>query len=501
MDAAIDHRHRPKPNIGWIAFLLAVLGIKLAAFVLDPAPKLFFGDSVWYIGTAFLDWIPPDRSFTYGYLIKLVTLGSHSLTELVVFQVLASAASAVLLAYALKRYFFIGPAIACACGILCALEPIQLLYERYALTETFSLFYFALYMVCSFDYLRRPRLGALCLVQVLGVALVSLRVSFLPVVLANAPILPLLAAFALARQDGAAPSCRGFGSPPAARPRALLTLGVHLLVAAGLTVTLHTGYKQIYSTLTGNPPGYNAASGHFILSIWAPVVEPVDFPYPELRTAVFGDLLYDRKDRFTRTMQLFAEGGLVERISGAVSESRSNAAALQTAMNALKRDPLGVARLSLQTLGDYFNPRVLRESILNDLAMDDDQIDLYHRYLKVFGEYAHFHDRAEQQAMTPMKSYYQAAVPWFWLLLFTPILCTAAFFCAKDLRVRVLTLELHVAIYGCVAVACFLTVIPVARYLQPVSWLLFFPVAILADRMLDAGKSTGIMPGAEERAL
>ena len=474
-------RDRSERDFGWAVYIVGLLCIKVTVFVMDPIPKFFFGDSAWYIGTAFTDLMPMDRSFTYGYLIKLLTLGSKSFTLLIASQVLASTASAILLAYALKKYFSINSAVAYVLGIVCAIEPIQMLYEREVMTEAFSLFCFALYMVSAFEYLSSRKLKTLCLVQLLGAALISLRLSFLPIISVNTAVLPVLASFARFRKKD--PDAHVNGSGASAGPGILHFPGVHLLIAVCLATILHTGYTQIFSKLSGYPPGYGAASGYFLVSIWAPCIEPVDFPYPELRTAVFGNLIYDRKDRFKRNQQLFASGGLVNTICRAVPGPAGNQAATKTAINALKRDPMAIAMLSFRTFGDYFNIEVLREEIINDLAMDDDEIQLYRECQETFGQYARFPDQVGGlQAMTLTKSYYKAAVPWYWFLIFAPILCTLAFFRTKDPLTRIMMIEISLATFICVAIACFITVFPVVRYLHPVSWMVIFPLACLLSR-------------------
>ncbi len=170
----------------WWVFGLLVLSLKGMLLFLDPIPKLFLGDSGWYLLTAAQGVIPADRSFTYGYVIRLVTLWSDTLTPLLCLQTALSAASAILLAYGLHTYCTVATPVAFGSGLLCALEPLQLLYERYVIAETLSLFFFVVYLLSSLRYLRQPRLRALCLVQLLGIVTVSLRLSFLSVVLVNA---------------------------------------------------------------------------------------------------------------------------------------------------------------------------------------------------------------------------------------------------------------------------------------------------------------------------
>ncbi|HLC13603.1 MAG TPA: hypothetical protein VJK31_10130, partial [Chthoniobacterales bacterium] len=54
----------------WCWFCLVVICAKLLLLMLDPSPKFYMGDSRSYIATAVTGWIPPDRSFFYGYVIR-----------------------------------------------------------------------------------------------------------------------------------------------------------------------------------------------------------------------------------------------------------------------------------------------------------------------------------------------------------------------------------------------------------------------------------------------
>ena len=49
---------------------LSILLLKLALLAIDPQVRFFFGDSASYLLSAESGWIPPDRSFTYPYLIR-----------------------------------------------------------------------------------------------------------------------------------------------------------------------------------------------------------------------------------------------------------------------------------------------------------------------------------------------------------------------------------------------------------------------------------------------
>jgi len=87
----------PAANAWWL-FCALVLAIKLVLLWLDPTPKLFMGDSWSYIWTALKGWIPEDRSYFYGYLVRWLALFPHSFTPLLVIQALASGATATVFA-------------------------------------------------------------------------------------------------------------------------------------------------------------------------------------------------------------------------------------------------------------------------------------------------------------------------------------------------------------------------------------------------------------------
>src|SRR3954463_10831132 len=99
--------HQPKlPNAGalkrlhsapLLSILLLVAACKLAFYIVDPYPSFHFGDSGAYLATPLLKWIPPDRSFTYGFLLRSLVFGTHSFGPVLAVQILASGAASVVL--------------------------------------------------------------------------------------------------------------------------------------------------------------------------------------------------------------------------------------------------------------------------------------------------------------------------------------------------------------------------------------------------------------------
>src|SRR4029077_14635772 len=138
-------------------------------------------------------WIPEDRSYFYGYLVRWLALFPHSFTPLLVIQALASGATAIVFALICSRFFELSNTLWFLFGLICALDPLQLVWERYVMTETFSLLVYVLVLYWSLAYLRDRLLWQLAVVQALSVVLISFKMSYLLVVQASTTLLPLIA--------------------------------------------------------------------------------------------------------------------------------------------------------------------------------------------------------------------------------------------------------------------------------------------------------------------
>ncbi|MEY2549156.1 MAG: hypothetical protein QOD64_1738, partial [Verrucomicrobiota bacterium] len=186
-------RPRERELEGWLLFCVSLLLLKLALFAIDPTPKLLLGDSWSYIETAITYWIPEARSYFYGYVIRWSSVWTQSLTSLLVLQLLISAAAAVVGALICRFVFGLAARWSFVMGFLCALDPLQLLYERYVMTEAISLGLYAFVLYQSFLYLRDRRFRNLVLVQVVSVLLIGFRMSYLLLVQLDTVLLPVIA--------------------------------------------------------------------------------------------------------------------------------------------------------------------------------------------------------------------------------------------------------------------------------------------------------------------
>jgi hypothetical protein len=452
------------PRAGKQAFLyaLGIVAFKAVIFLLDPVPKFFFGDSYCYLETATTGWIPPDRSFTYGYFIKATTLLHNSLWPLMAAQGIMGLGCALGLAYLLQRHLGSKAIWAGLMGILCVLEPIQLHYERAVMSECLSLLLLVLYLMACLRYLEGGGLGSLVVSQLLGALLMSVRLSFLPMVLSFAFVVPLMRA--ARRENPEMGLGLGMGRPSHRWRRGL----VHLLVSMTLTWALHSGYKWCFGKLSGHPPGYAAATGHVLLATWAPVIREGDFPDQTLGKRLLESSVFDPRDRRLRNDQLFSPGGLVHRLRELLpEEAEAEAVARGAALGALRRDPWGVLGLGAQTFMDFFELEYLTKMLKEDLALH--QEEEYANFKEVFAQRLLLPDE-QAQPMTWTRHYYLLAVPWYWALLLTPLVGIWALLRAPQWERPALALLVLASLFS-LGSATVMAVQPVVRYLHPLAWL------------------------------
>src|SRR5437773_5508027 len=180
-------------NSKWWLFCLAIVVLKFLLLALDPLPKLYLGDSISYIWTAIFGWIPEDRSFFYGYVIRWSSVWTGSLTSLLIVQVSLSVVIAIIVAWICRAIFDLPGRLAYLFGFLCSIDPLQLAWERYVMTETCSLFFYALVLLQSFVYLRYWLIITFLIFLFFSVITIGFRMSFLIVIQAMSVAFPLIA--------------------------------------------------------------------------------------------------------------------------------------------------------------------------------------------------------------------------------------------------------------------------------------------------------------------
>jgi hypothetical protein len=449
----------------WLALAAAVLSIKIALLAIDSLVVFGGGDSGAYLASAVSDWVPGDRSFTYGrYFIRAILAVFGSIKAVVVAQSLLSGATSVLAAVCLRVGFRSPFWVAAIAALLYAIEPLALLYERAILTETVTLFFLALFVLTGLSYINRPRTPRLILLAFLGTCILSLRTFHIPVVLVATVAVVLLGIPHLRDQN--AGSVWDFGS------RVLL----HALVAIAATVGFHAAYQQYFSYVTNQPPTYNSGDGFFLIAAWAPVVTPDDFPNEATAERVLNNL-FDLQDRFNRNFHLFGEGGLVnllqkDQAPGISGYLAASEAAKKIALHAARRDPIGLIGLAVETYADYWNGKVMRKSIVGDqgpLKLDQKLIDYFQACCSEDLSKNHLQD-------TLAKRWYGGASVWYRVLLLSPLF--AILLCIPR-GYREQAMFVGVVVWAVMLVSVFFGVVVDVRFHHALAWLACIQLGIL----------------------
>ncbi len=459
---------------GWWLFCLLVFSIKIFLLLLDPSPKLFLGDSGAYIWTALTGWIPPDRSYFYGYTIRWLALWPGTFTLLLVIQVLASGATAIAFAIICRRFFELSRTLSYFFGLLCALDPCQVVWERYVMTETFSLLVYVLVLYWSLLYLQNRRLWQLAVVQALSVVLIGFRMSYLLVVQVCTFLLPVMAfapnvLFALHDRSNTRVS----------RLSTLTAAGAHLIASVMIMFVTHSAYKHVNGWLAGREPGYLYTTGLHLVSTWAPALEPSDAPDPRFQELIAQGYQFELKNLRVRNAQRFADGFLIDRWSKIEKDlKKRDDVAKQTVINALRRRPLQIIDLAVKTYLSYWHIRAIQRYARIDLGY----ANLTEDDVKTLAERFGFNTVKEiaRQPLSLLQLYFVAAWPYYYVVLVSPLICAFATRLSRQRSFALLSF-VHASILMVIVTG--LSPQPCIRYLQPVSILALLSIAICVDRI------------------
>ena len=447
--------------------LIAVLAVKTLMFALDSEPSFQFGDSTAYLSTALNKWIPHDRSFVYGFILRSIVVRPHSLQPLLVVQMILSGIASWIVGVCLVRYFKTKFILAAFCAIGCALEPLQLMFERFVMTETMSVFMLALFMLLSFSYLRTGSLPVLALIQIVGVFLFSLRYSYLPLVLVMSVLLPLLS------------------KPPGFfRTRNRLTSVVlSLVLSLGLSQLLLLGYRHLYGSLVHGPAEYSSQDGIFLVADMAPIIKPIDFPLAEKRNAVFGNLKFPLADPGLRRPHRWMEGGLCQAIEKVVDNgAEANRLARKTALRAMKRDPFGVLKLAAFTFSDFFNHERMKWNVHLDqgqyVGPTPGDIEMLKRSFGI--------DLTKRNFNSLTKRWQEHSIVWFGVVVTLPLIYLL-FVVLRWSRVGIAEIFCAVSALILLAAAIIPVDISTPRYIIPLGWIAFLLLGSMITKFIKQG--------------
>ena len=454
--------------VGFWPFTIALIGgLKLLVLIADSLPGFFLGDSHTYIQTSLTGWPPPDRSFVYGYFIRLVTGWSSSLNSLVVAQVLLGAATALLIVLICRVYFSAGRLVSIAVGVFVSLDPLQLMYERYVLTETASTAVYVVILCCACAYLKKPSFRPLLLISLLSILLVALRLSFLLVVNISAVALALLPLLSLERPNSDRTS-------NAQRWRRALS---HSAVVLALVLLLQHGYKRLNGYLVGGPPAFQYEDGLFLISAWAPILQPEDTSNAEVAAIIAKGSEFQLRDLNARNGHHYADGLLVSRLAAVVPGEELNHFCKRLAISSALNHPVALASLTFRTLGLYFHPVHLMHNMQWDRGeerkLPPDMAQTLADRFYLAAENIH-----TAKALT--RRYQERCAYYYRLLVLTPLIAVAAVVLNRRSRIYAVFVALQaLLVVGSIGL---LSPAPVVRYLHPLTPLLALTIALICAR-------------------
>ena len=446
---------RRRPLLCTAALLVLVKSLQLAV---DSTP-LFYYDSGAYLlnalGLAFL----PDRSYLYGWVLRIFALPFHSLHAIVAMQIALGGLTAWLLAVVLIRFLKLREWIAIAAALVFAFDPVQIVHEHMVMTETATLLVAAIYLIAALTYLESPSLWRLPLLAFLGAALVGFRMVYLPVVIASAVLLPLFACL---------------------RPRRLLALA--LAVSCASTALCHWGYRQLTGTLAGREPAYHYLTGFFLAAAVAPLIGASDIDDPRVAKAVAeqNQSPLPLSDPDIRSEQIFGSQGFTARLVSKFNGdgSAANQAATHLARRAIRQDPFGFVRLGLRTYFKYWQGIPNLRSILpweNGSARNEVEDAGFEAIRAGFGV-----DVSQSYMLrTPSRRYHILGRYWCVFLLLSPYLAGLAAWLSRDSRRAVGFLFAWSSLL--LASTCLGAVEHCYRFLHPFSFTGIAAVAVLAE--------------------
>src|SRR4029077_8277991 len=460
----------PAVNAWWL-FCVLIFAIKLLLLWLDSTPKLFLGDSAAYVWTALTGWIPSDRSYFYGYLVRWLAVWPHSFGPLLLSQMLVSSVTAIVFALICSRFFEMSNGLSFFFGLMCALDPCQLVWERYVMTETFSLLVYVLVLYWSLAYLRDRRLWQLAVVRALAVLLIGFRMSYLLVVQACTILLPLIA---FARCGLSALRNR---SGTHALAGGVLTTGLmHVAASIAMMFVMHGAYKYANGWLSNREPGYLYDTGAHLAAVWAPALEPSDASDLRVGEIIANGPQFKIQDLRSRNAQQYGKGLLIDRWREIEKDPRKNdRVARETAINALRRRPFEIVGLAVETYMGYWNPGSIQWYARTDLGyakMNEDQV-------KMLAEKFGFRTVKDPrtQPFSLLQHYFIRSWPYYFIVIVSPLVCAFAIWLSRD-RSFALLLFVHASIL--MVVVTVLSPQPCIRYLQPISVLTLLGIAICA---------------------
>ncbi len=265
--------------------------IAAGSLVMDRMPRFFQGDLIAYLSTGFNGWIPPDRSWAYGFLSRWLIETTRYVSSLPALQALLLAGAILMLAceFGGRQSHIASLAIV----ILASVDPLNQTYARFWLSDTIASAAFLMFVSLVAACLRRARWRNLLPALLLSCSVsIFVRVAYLPVELATLAIIALSA------------SVVSQPNRPARLRRTCAALALIPVLAAG---SLALANSQVSIASLHGQFFLNRSSGLFQMGVFLPGLRYEDFQRAHVpMSRVDFDQLH--LNVYDQEMQIWADG-------------------------------------------------------------------------------------------------------------------------------------------------------------------------------------------------
>ncbi len=313
---------------------------------MDQVPRFFQGDSISYLMSGAGNWLPPDRSWAYGFVAHWLLATTRNYQSYILLN------NIILLAMilGLRSFFPAGTRSHLLCYTVCAVavaaDPLLALYTRFYLSDFAALVMFAGF-IASFRWsLRVDRSLSIgtWLALLFAIGAVFTRVAYAPVILLT--IVLVLVRSLVHRRSRVGRQCV-----------------VALLIPFVAVGSLALGNAAVFGGEFGHRPFVNKLSGPLLMGVFAPALSNADFAKAgiKLSPTEFSTLdlgSYDHRSavafgigRESARLLIMEKLGITDNYSDAV-----NAISDRIVLNGLLRNPLGFVKTYLVSLVLYFEP-------------------------------------------------------------------------------------------------------------------------------------------------
>jgi hypothetical protein len=438
----------------WIVALIGACFIKAVFLHFDNRPQFFLGDSGVYLNSALTDSRPNDRSYWYGVLIRWVTANSNSLQPLLLFQAICGALSALVAGFIANRIFPGHRTLILLTVLACSLDPIQLIFERYVLTESIALLSFSGLLLSMVLILSGASWKFIVSAAGCSVALISFRASFFPSIFFILIVGPILARIYKQISNRNLVYC--------------------LLISS-------TALSLCWSTTS------SLKTGQVILAAWSPLLSQQDFPDPIQGKRFMEGMDLKSDTFFTREITLFRPDGMIHKIRTEIPDAGDlDKFSKHVAFNLISRDFEGVLNLAAASYIKVWDS----DYRTNLMKWDIGQNELEKSFRELLKE--KFQHEAEELPSPTFSSRFYLIVghQTVLLALMAPIVFLLITIFRHGFKFNLLLIFMCMVSASMLITIFIFSTLPVVRYLHPLSWMIssVLPAFFLQSSVLERFK-------------